>query len=201
MALTTSSKLLAPPRVGLDAVIVAFRRNRVTYTPAEVHGIVWAYVDLAPSVGLDPLVALAQLALETGWLTSSWSAEPHRNPAGIGVTGQPGAGVDFPAWSDAARAHVGRLLAYAINIGAETPRQKMLIAEALGWRALPDLKRGKVVTVGQLSGTWAADPDYGAKLVRMAERIVAGPLTAMAPDEHVTEAVERAEPGRGVNDG
>lgn len=202
MALSASSKLLAPARVGLDMAIVAFRRNRFTYTPAEVHGIVYGYVDLGESVGLDPLVALAQLALETGWLTSSWSAVPHRNPAGIGVTGVPGAGVDFPSWSDATRAHVGRLLAYAIAERAGTARQKALIAEALTWRPLAknedgSTRRGTVTTVGQLSGTWAADPNYGAKLARMSERILAGPLTATGSDAIVSESVERG----GVNNG
>ena len=59
----------------------------------------------APTPKLDPLVAVAQMVLETGNLTSFWSQTPRRNPAGIGVTGEPGAG-DSP--SAAGRPRSGR---------------------------------------------------------------------------------------------
>ena len=51
---------------------------------------VWAYVTevyrLAPRVGLDPAMVVAQSALETGWWQSAAWID-HLNPAGIGITG------------------------------------------------------------------------------------------------------------------
>src|SRR5437868_4238684 len=76
-------------------------------------------------------------------LSSWWAQRPRRNPAGLGVTGetkttqphdthgwvedtrtQPHTwrtGLAFASWDDAARAHTGRLLAYALHAGHETP--------------------------------------------------------------------------------
>jgi hypothetical protein len=86
------------------------------------------------SIGLDPLVAGSQMELDTGHLTSKPSQPPQRNPAGIGITGPGVTGVSFPNWRKAARAHVGRLAAFAIPKGKGTLAQKALIAEALGVR-------------------------------------------------------------------
>jgi hypothetical protein len=38
------------------------------------------------------------------------------------VTGEPGVGISFASWDEAVRAHVGRLLAYAISKRRETER-------------------------------------------------------------------------------
>jgi|SRR3954465_9622263 hypothetical protein len=170
--LTTESRLIAPPKVAA-ATAAKFYKGRKTgaYTPADVANILRYYFDLVPASGLDPLLVLAQMSLETGFLTSAWSARPHRNPAGIGVTGVPGAGVSFPAWKVSARAHTGRLLAYALPEGKGSMAQRQLIAEALHWRHLPPAKRGSGPTVGRMARSWAADPKYAGKLVEMARRI------------------------------
>jgi hypothetical protein len=90
----------------------------------------------AESHGLDPLVAASQMILETAHLTSFWSQPPRHNMAGIGVTGEPGKGVSFPSAHVGIRAQLGRLLAYALKPGTETPGQRSLIEEALNFRPL-----------------------------------------------------------------
>jgi hypothetical protein len=177
-----TTRLVAPhPRVGVDRLAVAFAAHTSTtgpggprwgeYTSADVTGIPGLYMALHRESGVDPLLSVAQLALETGWLGSWWSQRPRRNPAGIGVTGQPGAGVSFPAWTTSSRAHVGRLLAYALPLGTGTTAQRVLIAEALTWRPLPDGKRGTGATLGGLARSWAADPEYAVKVARIAALI------------------------------
>jgi Mannosyl-glycoprotein endo-beta-N-acetylglucosaminidase/N-acetylmuramoyl-L-alanine amidase len=169
---TVRSRLLAPPRANLAQVqrhLTA--RPAGAYTPADVRRIARRYFDAAVPIGLDPLLAAAQMALETGHLTSHWSQPPRRNPAGIGVTGQPGAGVSFPDWRSAVRAHVGRLLAYALPAGRENDAQRALIEEALGWRPLPDRYRGIAPNLTGLAGTWAVDPEYAGKVRRIANAI------------------------------
>ena len=124
-------------------------------------------------VGLDPVVAVAQMIHETGNLSSMWSQRPRRNPAGIGVTGDPGVGVSFPTWKhDAIPAHVGRLLAYALTDAQANPDQRGLIATALHWRPLDDRLRGAAAALKGLEGTWAVPGDsYAGKLAAIGQAI------------------------------
>jgi hypothetical protein len=176
-ALTQNSTILAAPR----ATQAQLRRHLVSrhrahhsqsrYKDSALGNIIRLYATTCKSIGLDPLVAVSQMELETGHLTSRASQPPQRNPAGIGITGQPGEGVSFPNWKTAIRAHVGRLAAYAIPKGKGTPAQKALIAEALAVRPLPDSKRGVAVRLRGLSRHWARDPEYAGKIVRIAGEI------------------------------
>jgi hypothetical protein len=140
---TTKTKLLAKSRAtqkALESYMLARKHGR--YSDDEVRAILASYTTTATEAGLDPLLVVSQMVLETGNLTSHWSQRPRRNPAGIGVTGKPGAGVSFASWDDAVHAHVGRLLAYALPKGRENAAQRALIEEALavahrrsrGWR-------------------------------------------------------------------
>jgi hypothetical protein len=170
--LDTSSRIIAPPRVTEGQVVrYLVPKYNGAYTDADVRWIVDRYFDVAPKVGVDPLVATTQMDHETGHLSSYWSQRPRRNPAGIGVTGAPGAGVSFPRWSASVDAHVGRLLAYALPKGAGTAEQKRLIAIALSWRPLPDSYRGSARTIYGLQGRWATDRYYAAKLARVGDAI------------------------------
>ncbi len=135
------------------------------YTEAGVKDIVKLYYSLAPFHRLDSALLVAQMAHETDRLNSAWSQPPHRNPAGIGVTGEPGKGVSFQNWRHAVVAHVGRILAYALRKGEEDATQKMLIAEALRVRPLPDNYRGIAPTLEGLTRTWATDPAYHTKVL------------------------------------
>jgi hypothetical protein len=176
-ALTQNSTILAAPR----ATEAQLRRHLISRhhshhsdsrykDPALAH-IIRLYATTCKSIGVDPVVAVSQMELETGHLTSKASQPPQRNPAGIGITGEPGEGISFPNWKTAVRAHVGRLAAYAIPKGKGTPAQKALIAEALAVRPLPDSKRGVAVRLKGLSRHWATDPKYASKIVRIAGEI------------------------------
>lgn len=169
---TPDTTLLALPRAPLDRCqryLVA--QPHGSYSDDDARYIARLYFEAAQPVGLDPLLVIAQMVEETGCLTSDWSQPPRRNPAGIGVTGEPGVGLQFPSWPVAVRAHVGRLLAYAVAKGTETPAQSALIAEALGWRPLPDNLRGVAPTLAGLAGRWAADQAYAGKIARVANEI------------------------------
>lgn len=172
VAVSPRTRLLARPRSAKKTLEnYMLTRKHGTYTDDEVRAIVATYYATAKSAGLDPLLVISQMILETGNLTSRWSQPPRRNPAGIGVTGQPGAGVSFPTWDEAVRAHVGRLLAYAVPKSAESEAQHRLIEEALAVRALPDSRRGCAPTLDGLTATWAMDPGYAEKIARIANEI------------------------------
>jgi hypothetical protein len=172
-SITLETSLLAAPRGTVQqAERYLLARPHGEYSEDDVRRIVRLYFETAASVGLDPLLVIAQLVLETGHLTSFWSQRPRRNPAGIGVTGAVGEGLSFPDWDTAVRAHVGRSLAYALHDGAENPAQSQLIAEALSFRPLPAMYRGAVRKLGDLGhGVWAADNQYAAKLVQVANDV------------------------------
>jgi hypothetical protein len=171
-SLTLDSPIRGLPTVTWTTASAAFvAHHSGPYTAEQVGFITRLYTSFAPSIGLDPMVALAQMALETGWLTSYWSAPGRHNPAGIGVTGAIGAGIVFPTWVDSMRAHTGRLLAYSIPLGQGNERQVKLIVEALSWRTLANDRRGSATTIRGLAMTWAQTADYGERLVRISSTI------------------------------
>jgi hypothetical protein len=175
--LTPNSTILAAPRASaaqLRRHLIARHRahhSQSRYKDSTLADIISLYVKTCKSVGIDPLVAVSQMELETAHLTSKASQPPQRNPAGIGITGAPGEGVSFPNWKKAVRAHVGRLAAFALPKGQETRTQKALIAEALAVRPLPDSKRGSAARLKGLSRNWATDPKYANKIARIGKEI------------------------------
>ena len=169
-----SSPLMAPPR-GTVAQVTAYllARPHGSYSKADVEAIAADYFSVASPLGLDPLVAASQMIEETAHLSSFWSQPPRHNMAGIGVTGEDGVGVSFPSAQEGVRAHLGRLLAYALKAGTETPAQLSLITEALNFRPLPADHRGVAPTLGGLTGRWAADPQYAATISFIANQVLA----------------------------
>jgi N-acetylmuramoyl-L-alanine amidase len=171
-SITTSSALRSPARAPAERCEqYLLARPHGEYSDDDVRSIVRGYYETASAVGLDPLLVVAQMAEETAHLTSFWSQRPRRNPAGIGVTGAPDVGLSFPSWKVASRAHTGRLLAYSLASGAESPVQLQLIQEALAFRPLPPALRGAAPKLAGLAGTWAADPQYAVKLAHVANDI------------------------------
>jgi hypothetical protein len=172
-SLTARTRLLTTPRATVEQLTHALlRRPHGDYSDDQVRRISGLYVDVATEARIDPLVVVAQMVLETGNLTSFWSQPPRRNPAGIGVTGEPGAGLSFRSWPAAVRAHVGRLLAYALTEQEADAAQRALIEEALAVRPLPSDKRAIAKTLRGLAGSWAADPAYAGKIAQVANGIL-----------------------------
>lgn len=152
-----------------------------TYGAGEVELIVGVYEEVCLGAGVNIELILAQIDVETTALTSPPAQPPRRNPAGIGITGPGVEGVRFPSWPAAASAHVGRMIAYATTTNdddlvapaaAGKPEhdlkayRRRLVADALGWRSLPDRFRGIAPTLAQLAGTWAADKAYADTITR-----------------------------------
>jgi Mannosyl-glycoprotein endo-beta-N-acetylglucosaminidase len=196
---TSTPQIGAPlvgPASGSAAQAIAWLAARDIYG-TDITRIVNTYQRIGEQVGLDWFLAIAQMAHETGSLTSWWSQPPRRNLAGIGVTGawqaglpdgSPGpapgpawawsaplgrwlAGVSFPTWgSDAVPAHLGRLLAYALPAGLGDLTQQSLIAQAVGYRSLSASHYGSAPTIVGLNGRWAVPgTEYGQRIMALAE--------------------------------
>lgn len=206
-AYTADSPILSPPGATKEQALawldIRCRDERgrwsCAYTRSDVAFIVDEYWRQAPPLGLDPVKALSQSTRETSEhypdpdndrdpyrpFSSRKAQRPQRNPAGIGASNDGAAGVSFPTWKDdAIPAHLGRLLAYALPVGAGTPAQQAAITKALMYRELPDYMRGSAQTLKQLgrahnlSGRagWA-DPgtEYGARIAEVANAIARMP--------------------------
>lgn len=163
----------------LGAKYLGVRKTDGTYSAADHLTIAKYYWNLGASVGIDPVMAFAQMIHETGGLTSWWSLRPRRNPAGLGVTGEtsrsrvkppiaPGMdwqfddvsklwkkGFMFANWELATRAHLGHLLLYAVDFGAQTPTQRQMISFDPRAQVMPRAYQGSAKTWNDLEGKWA----------------------------------------------
>ena len=157
--------LLAPPR-GTAAAAVAAAEDRDASRLNEVRAYVAEVYRLAPLVGLDPAIVVAQSAHETAfWRSPAW--RDHLNPAGIGITGPD---VPSPTWAsgtDAARAQIVHLHLYAT--GEILPDHLLAPFVPLDPRydaALTAGRAGTARTIADLAGAWATDPDYAEGVAR-----------------------------------
>lgn len=189
--------ILGPASGSFDEAHAWLSTHTNAYSPYDIGIIIDAYRSVGQRVGMDWFMAIAQMAHETGSLTSFWSQRPQRNPAGIGVDGTavdglptdpPPApsgwayntqrnrwekGISFPSWAaDSVPAHMGRLLAYALRDEWANTEQRQLIAQALAWRPLPADRRGVALTYVGLNGKWAVPgTSYGQTIIALARKI------------------------------
>jgi len=194
MAFSADSPILSNNILGTAEQCSRFMMARAhgEYNATDIAGaIVPAYFAVCASVGMDPVMLLAQMIHETGCLTSWWSQRPRRNPAGIGVTGrtsptQPASGawaqrenvwaegVSFPSWKDdSIPAHAGRLLAYALRDDQANDTQRAMIQRAMSYRPLPAQFRGVAPTWRGLNGRWAVPgTTYSDKIAEIANAML-----------------------------
>ncbi|MDR0679092.1 MAG: glucosaminidase domain-containing protein [Puniceicoccales bacterium] len=152
------------PIMGRDGVGVAqMERFVLRHNPAadrsQVRRLADIYRKECKAEGVRASVAFCQMCLETNFLafTGDVSADQN-NFCGYGATGGGRRGVRFPSLESGVRAQVQHLKAYATS----TPTRRRCID---GRRKLVAL--GSAPYVNDLSGQWAADPSYGAKICRL----------------------------------
>ena len=144
---------------------------------ARAKGATETFISLAPKYmklysshgGINPIVAYAQSALETGYGNFGGVIdESYNNPCGMktkegGNDNDPNAHQKFDSWEDGISAHLDHLALYTGANGyprAETkdPRHFSFIF-------------GRAKSVLGLSGSWASDKQYGEKVLRMTKEI------------------------------
>ncbi len=155
--------LLAPSR-GSAAAAIAFSSRYGAQLPADVTAYIDEVYRLAPRVGLDPAIVVAQSALETDtWRTAYWV--DHRNPAGIGITYDGQSSFTWANGTDAARGHLVHLSLYASGpIPAGSPLRPYIPLDPRYQAAISAGYAGIARTIVDLTGRWAADPIYDRKL-------------------------------------
>lgn len=163
--------------------IVAIKKNN----PAFDENIAKAFFTLAPKYAIDPVRAISQSILETGWFkfASSSVKASQNNFCGLGATGGGVAGAAFDTIEDGVRAQLQHLYAYGCKDAL--PVDETTIVDP----------RFKYVTRGiakyweQLAGRWAVpgfdgnDPEeamkngttYGQKIDKLYEQLKATKIT------------------------
>ncbi|GMO62552.1 MAG: hypothetical protein Ta2G_21650 [Termitinemataceae bacterium] len=126
--------------------------------PIYVRTLAKIYVEEADAEGVNYETAFSQMCLETGYLRFGGLVTPDMNNfGGLGATGRE-RGLAFPSPRIGVRAQIQHLKAYATAV---PPKQELVDPR---YRLV---RYGCAPTVDGLSGTWAADKEYGAKLRKM----------------------------------
>jgi hypothetical protein len=130
---------------------------------AFVGSLAEYYVEEAAAEGVNHDVAFAQMCLETGFLRYGGLVSPGMNNfCGLGATGPGNPGEVFPEPRIGVRAHIQHLKAYA----TESPLNQELVDPRYRW-----VRYGSSPKIEGLAGTWAADREYGDKIMAILERL------------------------------
>jgi hypothetical protein len=121
------------------------------------------YVEEAAVEGVNHDMAFAQMCLETGFLQFGGLVTPEMNNfCGLGAIGPEQRGEWFPDPRTGVRAHIQHLKAYA----TDEPLKQPLVDPRYRW-----VRYGSVPRIQGLAGTWAADKEYGNKIISLLERL------------------------------
>ncbi|MEI7500491.1 MAG: glucosaminidase domain-containing protein [Bacteroidota bacterium] len=121
-----------------------------------VKRLIYAYISESRREGVNHDVAVCQMCLETGFLRFSGSVSRYQNNfCGLGAVNAWTGGDWFKSLEEGVRAHVQHLKAYASFEPVNSP---------LVDKRFDNVQRGIVVTIHDLTGKWATDPNYGIKI-------------------------------------
>jgi hypothetical protein len=133
-----------------------FLRTHPTADQREVRQIARCYISEAAIEGVNHDVAFCQMCLETNYLRFGGDvARWQNNFCGLGATGRGAPGASFKIMEIGVRAHIQHLKAYA----GTTLLRRSVVDPRFG-----RVRRGTAPYVEDLTGKWATDPQYGAKI-------------------------------------
>lgn len=163
---------IAGPARGSAARAIAFASRAGAARMDQVRLYIAEIYRLAPRIGFDPAILVAQSAHETGYWRSAWWRN-RLNPAGLSITGNPqqeAGSATFANGTMAARAQIAHMHAEVFGDSQPLPNvlqgadQSYQAPFRAGWA-------GKVRTIHDLNGTWAQDTAYDVKLVRLMKEL------------------------------
>lgn len=121
------------------------------------------YIAESRREGVNHDVAVCQMCLETGFLRFTGSVSRYQNNfCGLGAVNAWSEGDRFNSLEEGVRAHIQHLKAYA----SYDPVESRLVD-----KRFMNVRRGSVVTIHDLTGRWAADPDYGSKIDNLLNKL------------------------------
>jgi hypothetical protein len=124
------------------------------------------YIDESSAEGINSDVAFAQMCVETGYLRFGNLVQPEwHNYCGLGAMDAEHPGERFETEELGVRAHIQHLQAYGTK--EETQLNNKLIDPRYNWVH----KTKYVEDIFGLTGTWATDPNYAAKIERVLQSL------------------------------
>lgn len=135
-----------------------------------------AYLQIGSEYGIRGDIAFAQSILETDYYRFTGDVHPEQNNfAGIGATGSGTRGAAFSTPQAGIEAHLQHLYAYAAT--ASLPPAKLLLDPRFHL-----VNRGSAPNWEDLSGKWAADLNYGTKILQIYQEMSGFPQDVHFPD-------------------
>lgn len=130
-----------------------------------------AFFELAPKYGIDPMMAISQSIVETGWFKYSGSAitASQHNYCGLGVTSNGVTGATFSTIKDGVTAQLQHLYAYGCKTALPS-------GEAVLDPRFSLVTRGIATYWQQLAGRWAC-PGYDSKTYSTPQKAMAADNT------------------------
>ncbi|MCP4707552.1 MAG: glucosaminidase domain-containing protein [Planctomycetes bacterium] len=135
----------------------------------EVMRVAQTYIREAAIDGANHDIAFCQMCLETNYLRYTGDVRRNQNNyCGLGATGGGVPGHSFPNMQIGIRAHIQHLKAY----GSTSPLRQALVDPRFD-----KVRRGRSLYVPGLTSTWATDPEYGDKIIRIMIRLTEYKMT------------------------
>lgn len=164
-----SEKIMGTGLMSRGNLVCFFLENNPANDSTEVALLASLYIEECCNEGVNSDVAFVQMCLETGFLRfQGLVTRDMNNFCGLGAISTSQPGLSFPDMRTGVRAHVQHMKAY----GSNDP----LVLEQVDPRFHFVNPRGRAHDVFALSGTWASDTEYGAKLYDLLERLYASAI-------------------------
>lgn len=132
----------------------------------QIKDFAQTYIDEAAMEGINSDVAFAQMCLETGYLKFGNLVQPEwHNYCGLGAMDAAHPGERFETEQLGVRAHIQHLQAYSTTEDVKLNNE--LVDPRYNW-----VHKTKYITdIFGLTGTWATDPEYAAKIERILQEL------------------------------
>ena len=161
-----SRNILAVGQLNENQLADYFIKHNPSARKNEIKKFAKIYIEEARAEGINSDVAFAQMCLETGYLTFGNLVQPEwHNYCGLGAMDAEHPGERFDTPQLGVRAHIQHLQAYATT--EEVKLNKALVDPRYNWVH----KTKFIEDIFGLTGTWAMDPNYAAKLERILQEM------------------------------
>ena len=161
-----SRKLLDNGQLTAEQLADFFINENNEKTWQEIYDFAALYIEEAASENINSDFAFAQMCLETGFLRFGGLVQPEwHNYCGLGAISAEQPGCIFETEQLGVRAHIQHIQAYATK--EEVTLNNELVDPRYSWVH----KTKYAESIEELAASWAADPNYAAKINNILTRM------------------------------
>lgn len=149
-------------RLTAKELFTFFRMNNDSVAEERIKKLIDIYLAESAAEGVNHDLAFIQMCHETGFLRFNGTVSPKQNNfCGLGTVNAHTPGESFATPQEGVRAHIQHLKAY----GSDDQLKNELVDQRFYF-----VQRGTATKLHQLTGKWAADPEYDHKIVGLMKR-------------------------------